>query len=63
MVKFILFFMSLFISVNAFAHAGHDHNSAMSGLMHLIWIAPLAVTSVLFVTHIKKRFFTDNNNQ
>lgn len=61
MVKFTLFFMSLFISTSVFAHSGHDHTSAMSGLIHLIWIAPLTVAAVLFATYLKKRFAETRN--
>ena len=61
MVKFILFFMSLLVSTNALSHTGHDHNNAMSGLIHIIWIAPLAVAAVLLGAYLKKRFFSVND--
>ena len=61
MVKFTVFFISLLMTSHAFAHVGHDHSSAMSGLIHLLWLAPLVVAAVLLVPHVKKRFFTPRN--
>lgn len=38
----------------AFAHPGHDHNSAWAPLVHLAWIAPLITLAVLLIRQYQK---------
>ncbi len=44
----IAFCISLFISLPAFAHAGHDHSSLYAHLVHALWLVP-ALMVLVFV--------------
>ncbi len=37
------------LAMPAFAHPGHDHNAANSGLIHLLWLIPVIVAAVIVV--------------
>ncbi len=39
----------LILASPAFAHPGHDHNAANSGLIHLLWLIPVIVAAVIVV--------------
>ncbi len=39
----------LMLAMPAFAHPGHDHNAANSGLIHLLWLIPVIVAAVIVV--------------
>lgn len=37
-----------------YAHAGHDHQSSWSNLVHFLWLAPIIVAAgLLFITRKK----------
>lgn len=44
-----------FISAPIFAHAGHDHNSTMANLVHLLWIAPAIVAVAMLYSKLLKK--------
>lgn len=44
------------ISSSAMAHPGHDHDAASSDLLHLLWLAPVALAVIAAVVIIRKRF-------
>lgn len=53
-LRIILSLAALAAAQTSFAHPGHDHSHWSSGLMHLLWIAP-----VLFAAgYAGKRFLT-----
>lgn len=39
----------LILATPAFAHPGHDHSAANSGLIHLLWLIPVIVAAVIVV--------------
>jgi hydrogenase/urease accessory protein HupE len=39
----------LILAMPAFAHPGHDHSAANSGLIHLLWLIPVIVAAVIVV--------------
>lgn len=39
----------LMLATPAFAHPGHDHSAANSGLIHLLWLIPVIVAAVIVV--------------
>ena len=43
----ILFTLLIMFSFSAFAHEGHDHNSPLAFLVHLVWIAPAIIAVAL----------------
>ncbi|MGL1956042.1 MAG: hypothetical protein OCD00_01825 [Colwellia sp.] len=53
--KITLLFLMSFISAPIFAHAGHDHNSTMANLVHLLWIAPAIVAVAMLYSKLLKK--------
>jgi len=52
MMKKIVFLFALWVlllSNPLFAHPGHDHSAAGSGLVHLLWLVPVIVAAVVVV--------------
>ena len=56
MVNILILFIGLLLSANSFAHAGHDHGDPMAGLIHIVWVAPLAISAVFLFLYVKQRF-------
>lgn len=50
--QLVIFLLTLFIASPLLAHAGHDHHSPMSNLVHFLWLAP--VISVFAILHAKR---------
>jgi len=52
MMKIIVFLFALWVlllSNSLFAHPGHNHSAAGSGLVHLLWLVPVIVAAVVVV--------------
>ena len=51
MKKTVIIFSSLalLLSNPLFAHPGHDHTAADSGLVHLLWLVPVIIAAVVVV--------------
>lgn len=43
------------------AHPGHDHSAANSSLIHLLWLAPIAIAVALY--YRRKVTLTKNNSK
>ena len=56
MANLFVLFIGLLLSTNTFAHAGHDHGDPMAGLIHILWVAPLAISAVFLFLYVKQRF-------
>jgi len=41
--------------LNALAHAGHDHQSQWSSLIHLLWLAPVVIAGYMAVNFLKNK--------
>jgi len=52
--KCLLLFVSA-APLNALAHAGHDHQSQWSSLIHLLWLAPVAIAAYMAISFFKKK--------
>lgn len=50
-------FVSLFLSLPAYAHSGHDHTSIVASLIHFFWLAP-ALIGLIYLLHkfLKKNY-------
>ena len=48
-LTFIFALQTLLLSAPLFAHPGHDHSAANSGLIHLLWLVPIIVAAVIVV--------------
>jgi len=46
---YIFALWALLLSNPLFAHPGHDHSDAGSGLVHLLWLVPIIVAAVVVV--------------
>lgn len=46
---FISALSALLLSNPLFAHPGHDHSAASSGLVHLLWLVPVIVAAAVVV--------------
>ncbi|WP_440904240.1 hypothetical protein ACMZOO_15610 [Catenovulum sp. SX2] len=51
---------SLLLPASVFAHPGHDHASAYADLVHLLWLAPIALAVVLLKVGLNRAI---KNNQ
>ncbi|REL26493.1 hypothetical protein DXX93_07785 [Thalassotalea euphylliae] len=60
--RIFLLALTLVFSGLAYAHPGHDHNDPMAMLVHLLWLAPIAIALVVAV-YLKKRASTENAKQ
>lgn len=63
MIKLLTFFIGLLLSSHVLAHVGHDHSDAMSGLIHVIWVAPLLVGLVILSIHVKFKLAKKRNSK
>lgn len=62
--QLVILFLTSFISSPLFAHAGHDHNSAMASLVHFLWIAPaVAAVAILYSKLVKNKKQAKSNNK
>lgn len=59
MYKLFVLLIGFAISMQSFAHGGHDHSDPMSPLIHLLWVAPMVIGAGLLMTYIKRRFFAE----
>ena len=41
--------------LSAFAHAGHDHQSSLSFLVHAIWLAPIILVGYFAMNLLKNK--------
>ncbi|KGJ89753.1 hypothetical protein [Colwellia psychrerythraea] len=41
--------MAMLLSNPLFAHPGHDHSAADSGLVHLLWLVPVIIAAAVLV--------------
>jgi hypothetical protein len=48
-IVFLFALWALVLSNPLFAHPGHDHSAAGSGLVHLLWLVPVIVAAVVVV--------------
>jgi hypothetical protein len=62
MYRLFILLTGLVISIQSFAHEGHDHSDPMSSLIHLFWLAPLIIGAGLLVTYVKRRYFSSTKN-
>jgi hypothetical protein len=64
MFRLYIIISLLFFSVSSFSHSGHDHTDPMSGLIHLLWIAPLFI-GIAFIVHqlIKRSNFMNEKSK
>jgi hypothetical protein len=62
MYRLFILLTSLAISMQSFAHEGHDHSDPMSSLIHLLWLAPLIIAAGLLATYVKRRYFSSAKN-
>jgi len=53
----IIALASLLVAPNLLAHTGHDHSAADSGLVHLLWLAPLLLAGGL----LAYRYFSSHS--
>lgn len=61
MFRVIYLLVGLVVSSNALAHAGHDHSAPESGLIHLLWVAPLIIALVGAGMYLRKQFFNKDS--
>ncbi|NRA62789.1 MAG: hypothetical protein HRU25_18215 [Psychrobium sp.] len=46
-----------------FAHSGHDHSAPESNLIHLLWLAPIAIAAIYGAYRIKQNKSNKHNNR
>ncbi len=46
-----------------FAHSGHDHSAPESSIIHLLWLAPIAIAAIYGAYRIKKNNSIKKNNR
>lgn len=55
--QLVIVCITVLLSSPSFAHAGHDHTSMFSGLVHLVWLAPAIIAAgVLYSKVLKKNY-------
>ena len=52
--KCALIFLSA-TPLSVFAHAGHDHQSNLSFLVHAIWLAPIILVAYIAINILKNK--------
>ncbi|RYV01670.1 hypothetical protein SOPP22_15000 [Shewanella sp. OPT22] len=63
MTRILVFILLNLISISAFAHPGHDHESPTSVLVHFFWVLPLIVAGGLFTyLQLKKQSEADKKD-
>lgn len=64
MNRLFILFTGLMFSSQCFAHAGHDHSSMSSNVIHLLWLLPAVIAVALCILRVKKHsFFNRTNNK
>ncbi len=51
----IILCLTLLVSAQSFAHAGHDHTTMLSSLVHLFWLAPALIALVALYSKLLKK--------
>jgi len=51
----LVLFSAMAFSSHSFAHAGHDHNSPLAGLLHLLWLSPIALAAFIYFRQEKRQ--------
>jgi len=54
-LKTLVLFTTMLFSSNLLAHAGHDHSSPFSGLVHLLSLSPIALAAYLYFRQEKQQ--------
>ncbi len=62
MYRLFILLTGLVLSMQSFAHEGHDHSDPMSSLIHLLWLAPLIIVAGLLVAYVKRGYFSSTKN-
>jgi len=52
---FLVLCISVLFSSPSFAHAGHDHTSILTSLIHLLWLAPALIALVVLYSKLLKK--------
>jgi len=52
---FLVLCISVLFSSPSFAHAGHDHTTMLSSLVHLLWLAPALIALVVLYSKLLKK--------
>lgn len=60
MYRLFILLTGLVISMQSFAHGGHDHSDPLSPLIHLLWLAPMIIGVGLLAMYVKRRFSASN---